>query len=170
MFLVRLPVRHMYGSISHGSDLAMSTEPLRGSDAISVRELADMGARGRSMRFSMSGKRESLIFADWKALFIFRWRRFRRRPITSPRINYWWSFAIMALAVRWSSTFSEAPALTTQSTSTAASMLGLAKSTHQCGAIDSARSKRKFATDAAERLDGEATNRRPHRRPDRCLL
>jgi rhodanese-related sulfurtransferase len=26
----------------------------------------------------MSGKRESLIFADWKALSIFRWRRFQR--------------------------------------------------------------------------------------------
>ena len=37
----------MYGSISHGSDLAMFTEPLRGSDAISVRELADMRSAGK---------------------------------------------------------------------------------------------------------------------------
>ena len=37
-----------------------------------------------------------------------------------PTKNHWWSFAITALAVRWSSTFSDMPALTTQSTSTAA--------------------------------------------------
>jgi rhodanese-related sulfurtransferase len=35
------------GSVSHGSDLAMSTELLRGSDAISVRELADMRSAGK---------------------------------------------------------------------------------------------------------------------------
>jgi len=29
--------------------------------------LRTCGARGRSIRFSMSGKRESLIFANWKA-------------------------------------------------------------------------------------------------------
>jgi hypothetical protein len=81
------------------------------------------------------------MFADWKALCIFRWRRFRRRPITSRRINCWWSFVIMALAVKWSSTFFEAPALTTQSTLMAASMLGLAMSTNQCRAIDSVHSK-----------------------------
>jgi hypothetical protein len=46
----------------------MSIEPLRGSDAISVHELADMRSAGRSIRFSMFGKRESLIFVDWKAL------------------------------------------------------------------------------------------------------
>src|SRR5271156_2819021 len=48
MLLVLLPVRHMYGlSLSQGSNLAMSTEPLRGSDAISVRELADMRSAGK---------------------------------------------------------------------------------------------------------------------------
>jgi hypothetical protein len=47
--------------------------------------LRTCGARGRSIRFSMSGKRESLIFADWKALCMFRWRRFQRAPTTSPR-------------------------------------------------------------------------------------
>ena len=67
----------------------MSTEPLGGSDAISVRELADMRSAGRSIRFSMSGKRESLIFADWKELFMFRWRRFQRTPTTSRRENHW---------------------------------------------------------------------------------
>jgi rhodanese-related sulfurtransferase len=40
--------------------------------------LRTCGARGRSIRFSMSGKRESLIFANWKALCMFRWRRFQR--------------------------------------------------------------------------------------------
>src|SRR5580704_17490986 len=45
----------------------------------------------------------------------------------------------MALAVRWSSTFSETPALTTPSTSTAASKRGHARSTNRCGAIDSVR-------------------------------
>jgi rhodanese-related sulfurtransferase len=48
MFLVLLPVQHMYGSsVSHGSNLAMPTEPLRGSDVISVRELADMRSAGK---------------------------------------------------------------------------------------------------------------------------
>jgi rhodanese-related sulfurtransferase len=37
-------------------------------------------AQRRSIRFSMFGKRESLIFVDWKALCMFRWRKFRRRP------------------------------------------------------------------------------------------
>jgi rhodanese-related sulfurtransferase len=38
----------MYGhSVSHGRNLAMSTEPLRQSDAISVRELADMRSAGK---------------------------------------------------------------------------------------------------------------------------
>jgi hypothetical protein len=60
--------------------------------------LRTCGGQGRSIRFSMSGRRENLIFADWKALCIFRWRRFRRRPTTSQRINCWWSFAITALA------------------------------------------------------------------------
>jgi rhodanese-related sulfurtransferase len=47
MFLVLLPVRHMYGrSVNQESNLAMSTEHLRGSDAISVRELADMRSIG----------------------------------------------------------------------------------------------------------------------------
>jgi hypothetical protein len=49
MFLVQLPVRPMYGSnVSQGSDLAMSTEPFRGSDAISVREFADMRCAGKA--------------------------------------------------------------------------------------------------------------------------
>src|ERR1700722_8620862 len=108
--------------------------------------LLTCGAQGKRLRFSMSVRRESLIFAYWKALCMYRWRRFRLVPTTFRRISCWWSFAIMALAVRWSSTFSETPALATQSTSTAASMLGLARSTNRCGAIDSVHSKRKFAT------------------------
>src|SRR6516225_2066627 len=47
----------------------------------------------------------------------------------------------MAFAVRWSSTFSETPALTTQSTSAAASMPGLARSTNRCGGIASLQPK-----------------------------
>ena len=48
MFLVLLPVRHMYGhSASQGNNLAVSTEPLRGSDAISVGELAAMRSAGK---------------------------------------------------------------------------------------------------------------------------
>jgi hypothetical protein len=134
--VVLLPVRHMQGSrVSQGSNLAMATESLRGSDMICVRELADMRSAGK--KHTVLDVRE----ASWKALCIFRWRRFRRRPTTSRRINCWWSFVIMALAARWSSTFFEAPALTTQSTSTAASMLGLARSTNRCGATDSVRPK-----------------------------
>jgi rhodanese-related sulfurtransferase len=38
----------MYGrSVIQGSNFAMSTEPLRGSDAISVRELADIRSAGK---------------------------------------------------------------------------------------------------------------------------
>ena len=48
MFLVLLSVQHMYGrSVSQGSNLVMSIEPLRGSDAISVRQLADMRSAGK---------------------------------------------------------------------------------------------------------------------------
>ena len=50
MFLVLLAVRHMYGSsVSQGSNLAMSTEPLKGPDAISVHELADMRSSGKAL-------------------------------------------------------------------------------------------------------------------------
>jgi hypothetical protein len=71
--------------------------------------LQTFGVQGRSIRFSMSGKRESLMFADWKALCMFRWGRFRLAPTTSRRINCWWSFVITALAVKWLSIFFEAP-------------------------------------------------------------
>src|SRR3984957_14390668 len=48
MFLVLLSVQHMYGrSASQGDNRDMSTEHLRGSDAISVRELADMRSAGK---------------------------------------------------------------------------------------------------------------------------
>jgi rhodanese-related sulfurtransferase len=48
MILVLLPLRHMYGhSASHGRNLAISIEPFRQSDAISVRELADMRSAGK---------------------------------------------------------------------------------------------------------------------------
>jgi rhodanese-related sulfurtransferase len=50
MFLVLLAVRHMYGSsVRQGSNLAMSTEPLKGPDAISVHELADMRSSGKAL-------------------------------------------------------------------------------------------------------------------------
>lgn len=50
MFLVLLAVRHMYGSsVGQGSNLAMSTEPLKGLDAISVHELADMRSSGKAL-------------------------------------------------------------------------------------------------------------------------
>src|SRR5271156_2463775 len=49
--------------------------------------------------------------------------------MTCRRINRWWSFAITALGVRWSSTFYETPVLTMPSTSTAASKPGPARST-----------------------------------------
>jgi hypothetical protein len=96
------------------------------------------------MRFLTFGRRESLRFADWTALYIFQWRRFRLARKSSRGIDSWWSSAIMALAVRWSWTFFETPDLTTRSTSTAASMLGLATSTNQCRAIDSVSSKREI--------------------------
>jgi hypothetical protein len=70
----------------------------------------------------------------------------------SQRINSWWSFVITAFEVKWSSTFFEAPALTTQSTLTVASMPGLAMLTNQCRAIDSASAKG-LATNAAQRIN-----------------
>ena len=46
--LDRLPVGHMYNrQASQGSNNALSTESLRGSDSVSVRELADMRSAGR---------------------------------------------------------------------------------------------------------------------------
>jgi hypothetical protein len=61
-----------------------------------------------------------------------------------------WSFAITALAVSWSSTFSETPALTMPSTSRAASKPGPTRSTSRYGAIDSVHPKRNLATHAAD--------------------
>ena len=51
--------------------------------------LQTCGAREGSIRFSMSGKRESLIFAGWKAPCIFRWRRSQRAPMSCRQINHW---------------------------------------------------------------------------------
>ena len=143
MFLVLLAVQHMYGrSVSQGSNLVMSTEPLRGSEAISVRELADMRSAGKKHTVLDVREARELDVCRLEGALHIPMAEIPARPTTSRRINCWWSFAIMALAVRWSSTFFEAPALTTQSTSTAASMLGLARSTNQCRAIDSVHSKR----------------------------
>ena len=128
----------------------MSTEPRRGSDAISVRELVDIRSTGKEHTVLDVREARELDICRLEGALHIPMRRFRRAPTSSRRINCWWSFAIMALAVRWSSTFSETPALTTQSTSMAASMLGLPRSTNQCGAIDRAHSKRRFATHAAE--------------------
>ena len=48
MFLDRLPVGPIFSrSLKSGSNDALSEEPLLGSDAISVRELADMRSTGR---------------------------------------------------------------------------------------------------------------------------
>src|SRR5271166_2532057 len=107
-------------------------------------------ARERSIWFSMCERRESSIFASWKAPCTFQWRRSQRASMTCRPINHWWSFAITALAVRWSSTFSETPALTMPSTSKAASKPGPARSTNRYGAIDSVHPKRKLATHAAD--------------------
>src|SRR5271155_2343836 len=52
--------------------------------------------------------------------------------------------------IRWSSTFSETPALTMPSTSKAASKPVSARSTNRYGAIDSVHPKRKLATNAAD--------------------
>ena len=141
MFFVLLPVQHMYGRcVSQGSNLVMSLEPPRGSDAISVRELADMRGAGKEHTvLDVREARELDICGLEGALHI----PMAEIPaqITSRRINCWWSFVIMALAARWSSTFSEARALTTRSTSMVASMLGHVMSTSQCRAIDSVRPK-----------------------------
>jgi hypothetical protein len=60
-----------------------------------------------------------------------------------------WLFVITASALKWSSTFFEAPALTTQSISTGASMRGLAMLINRCRAIDSMPAKG-LATHAAK--------------------
>src|ERR1700729_2667506 len=119
----------------------MSTEPFRGSDAISVRELSDMRSAGK--------EHTVLDVREARELEICRLEGALHVPMAEipactddlPMNQLLVVIATMALAVRWSSTSSEAPALTTQSTSTAASMLGLARSTNRCRGIDSVRPK-----------------------------
>jgi hypothetical protein len=61
MFLVLLTVRLMYGSsVSQGSNLAMSTEPLKGPDAISVYELTDMQSAGKAHTVLDAGEAREL--------------------------------------------------------------------------------------------------------------
>ena len=80
-----LPVRHMYGhSVVRGGALCpqnVSDDPMQSLFG----SLRTCETQGKLMQFSMSGKRESLRFADWKALCIFRRRRFRLAPTTSRR-------------------------------------------------------------------------------------
>jgi hypothetical protein len=121
----------------------MSTEPLTGSEAISVRELADMRSAGKEHMVLDVREARELDVCRLEGVCIFQWRRFGLGPTTSQRINSWWSFVITAFEVKWSSSFFEAPALTMQSTSTAASMPGLAILTHQCRAIASVHSRGK---------------------------
>ena len=122
----------------------MSTELLRGSDVISVRELADMRSAGEKHTVLDVREARELDVCRLEGALHIPMAEIPRAAATSRRINCWWSFVIMAPAARWSSTFSETPALTTQSISTGASMPGLAMSTHQCRAIDSVRPKGKL--------------------------
>jgi hypothetical protein len=115
----------------------MSIEPLRGSNAISVRELADIRSAGKKHTVLDVREARELDVCRLEGALHVPMAEIPARATTSRRINCWWSFVITALAVKWLSIFFEAPALTTQSTSTAALMLGLATSTNQCRAIDS---------------------------------
>jgi hypothetical protein len=62
--------------------------------------LRTSGAQGRSIRFSMFGRRESLNICGLEGALHIPMGRFRLAPTTFRRMNCWWSFAIMALAVR----------------------------------------------------------------------
>jgi hypothetical protein len=129
-------VRH---TVSQGSTLPMSTEALSGSDAISVHELADMRGAGKALTVLDVREARELDVCRLEGALHIPMAEISARTDDLPTVNCWWSFAIMAPAVRWSSTFCEAPGLTMQSISMAASMLGLATSTNQCRAIDSVR-------------------------------
>ena len=71
----------------------MSKGPLGGSDAISVRELADMRSAGKAHtvpRCSKGSEREFLIFANLEgALHVPMAEIPARAPMTSRRINRW---------------------------------------------------------------------------------
>jgi rhodanese-related sulfurtransferase len=68
----------------------MSTEPLKGPDAISVYELADMqSARKAHTVLDVREARELDVCRLEGALHI-RWRRSRHAPTTSRRISCWW--------------------------------------------------------------------------------
>ena len=158
----------------------MSTEPLRGSDAISVRELADMRERGEGKYtvLDVRDQRESLEICTTG----------RRLPAhvpmaEIPRAHRRSPGQIQLLVVichhgarsqDGRSTFPKRRALTTQSNPRrrSISMLGLARSTNQCGAIDSVHSKRRFATHLplSESIEKPLTSQNRIGRPDRCLL
>jgi rhodanese-related sulfurtransferase len=108
----------------------VSIEPLRQADAISVRELADMRSAGK--RHTVLDVREA------RELDVCRLDGALHIPMAevSARAEELPTDQLLVVVChhgarsRWSSTFFEAPDLTMPSTSTAASMLGLATSTN----------------------------------------
>jgi hypothetical protein len=117
----------------------MPTEPLRGSDVISVHELADMRSAGKKHTVLDVREARELDVCRLEGALHIPMAEIPAQTDSLPTDQLLGSFVIMALAVKWSSTFSEAPTSTTQSISMAASMLGLAILTNRCRAIDSVR-------------------------------
>ena len=117
----------------------MSTEPLRGSDAISVRELADMRSSGKEHTvLDVREARELDICRLEGALHV------PMAEVPAQTDNLPTNQLLVVICHHGARSqmvvdFLRSAGLTTQSTSTAASMLGLARSTNRCGAIDSVR-------------------------------
>jgi rhodanese-related sulfurtransferase len=62
--------------------------------------LADMRGAGKEHTVLDVREARELDICGLEGALHIRWRRFRLAPTTFRRMNCWWSFAIMALAVR----------------------------------------------------------------------
>ena len=114
----------------------MSIEPLRGPDAISVRELADIRSAGKKHTvLDVREARELDVCRLEGALHV----PMAEIPAQTDNLPTDQLLVVIchhgALQSDGRRLSSKRRALTTQSTSTAASMLGLARSTNRCGAI-----------------------------------
>jgi rhodanese-related sulfurtransferase len=128
----------------------MSTEPFRGSDAISVRELADARTAGKAHTVLDVREARELDICRLEGALHVPMAEVPARTDDLPTNQLLVVICHHGARSQMVVDFLRNPALTTQSTATAASMPGLARSTNRCGAIDSVQPKRKFPTHAAD--------------------
>jgi rhodanese-related sulfurtransferase len=115
----------------------MSIEPLRGSDAISVRELADIRSAGKKHTVLDVREARELDVCRLEGALHVPMGEIPARADDLPTDQLLVVICHHGARSQMVVDFLRSAVMTTQSTSTAALMLGLATSTNQCRAIDS---------------------------------